>query len=185
MKARQRRILLIANFIHIFGLSMLAPMYALYGLHIGATAWEIGASWGLYNLVAGIMNIVFGMIEDRRAYNKRYIVLGYLFTAVGVAMFFMVTHPAQLYLVQAVNAVGLGLYMPAWKALYTAAEDNNKRASQWGLFDGSNMIAMAGAALLAGWLVNEGDFAALFGVIVGLYLISTMVIVPLAQKKPA
>lgn len=174
MKTKQRKILLVSNFLHIFGLSILAPVYALYGLKLGANAWQIGASWGLYNLVAGITVIIIGKMIDGNKRDKAFIITGYLITIVGIILFMFAKNPTQLYFIQIVNAVGVGFYMPAWKALYTRAENKGRLASQWGMFDGGNMIAMAGAAVIAGYLVNSNRYTIMFGVIIILYGLSTI-----------
>lgn len=173
-KQTQRRLLLYANFIHIFGLSILAPIYALYGLKLGATPWQIGASWGLYNLIAGLGNIIVGRWIDGTGRDRLFVVSGYFLTIIGIMLFLIAKTPRDLYIIQSVSALGLALYMPAWKALYTRCANRNKLASQWGLFDGSNMIAMAGAALIAGYLANINKYTLLFVVIIGLYAISTL-----------
>lgn len=173
-KQKQRRLLLYTNFVHIFGVSVLSPVYALYGLKLGATPFQIGASWAIYNLVAGVGNIIVGRWIDGAGRNRRFVVSGYCLTIVGVVLFLLAKTPSQLYIIQCVNAVGLALYMPAWKALYTKSENRNHLAGQWGLFDGTNMIAMAGAALLAGYLVNINEYTLMFLVIIAFYGLSTL-----------
>lgn len=182
MKKQQRTRLLIANTLHIFGISVLAPVYALYGLEVGANAWQIGASWGIYNLVAGISTILLGRFIDGVKRDKAFLVVGYLISILGISLFFFVQGPTQLYIVMAVNAVGVGFYMPSWKALYTKAENRGKIASQWGMFDGINMIAMAGAALTAGYLVNSGKYYLMFGLIIVLYSAATVFAFSLNEK---
>ncbi len=175
MKKQQRKRLLLANLLHIFGLSVLAPIYALFGLTVGANAWQIGASWGLYNLVGGISTIVIGRFIDGFKRDRLFVIIGYLITIVGISFFFFVSNPTQLYLVLTINAVGLGFYMPAWKSLYTKAETKGKLASQWGVFDGTNMIAMALAATLAGYLANTQRYNYIFVIIIIFYSLATLV----------
>lgn len=182
MKKKQRIRLLIANTLHIFGISVLAPVYALYGLKIGANAWQIGFSWGIYSMVAGISTILLGRLIDGVKRDKNFLVTGYIISIVGIALFFFVQDPTQLYAVMAINAIGVGFYMPSWKALYTKSENRDKIASQWGMFDGINMIAMAGAALTAGYLVNIGKYNIMFGLIIALYSIATIVALTLGEK---
>jgi MFS family permease len=182
MKRKQRRILLTSNILHIFGISILAPVYALYGLTVGANAWQIGASWAVYSFVAGISTIIIGRFIDGVKRDRLFIVVGYLITIIGIALFLFATNATQLYFIMAINAVGVGFYMPAWKALYTKAENKDKIASQWGVFDGTNMIAMAAAALLAGYLVNSGRYNLMFGVIILFYSIATIFVFQLKEK---
>lgn len=175
MKQQQRSRLLIANILHIFGLSVLAPIYALFGLTVGANAWQIGASWGLYNLIGGLSIIVIGRFIDGVKRDKLFVIIGYLITIVGISLFFFVSNPTQLYFILSINALGLGFYMPAWKSLYTKAETKGKLASQWGVFDGTNMIAMALAATLAGYLANTQRYNYIFVIIIIFYSLATLV----------
>lgn len=89
----------------------------------------------------------------------------------------------------AVKCTRVGFYMPVLKALYTKAESKGKIASQWGIFDGTNMIAMDAAALLAGYLVNSGKYNLMFGVIIVFYRRRNLICVStqrqvLAYTKP-
>ena len=151
---------------------MLATVYALYAVKIGATPLQIGISLGLYNLAAGLLVIVIGRFEDGSKRQGTMVVTGYAITILAVILFLFVTKPTQLYFVQIINAVGLGLYMPAWKSIYSRNELHGHEASQWGVFDGGNMIIMALAALTAGYLVNVGAYRSLFLVIAAFYTVA-------------
>lgn len=141
---------------------MLAPMYALYGISIGASIGVIGASWGLYNLVGGVTNVISGRLVDGVNRTGKIISLGYFITLIALLLFLRVKVPSQLFLVQAIHGLGVGIYMPAWKLLYTRNEDKKRVSSEWGIFDGGNMISMAIAATAAGLLVERWSYKVLF-----------------------
>jgi MFS family permease len=90
------------------------------------------------------------------------VVLGYFWLAIGALMFLLVKSPTSLYLVQAFNAIGTGLLLPAWKATYSHYQDKGKEASEWSLFDGGNMLCTAAAALAGGYIVKLYGFHMIF-----------------------
>lgn len=182
-KTNHRSVLLAANFLHIFGQSMLITIYALFALKIGTTPLQIGATIALFNLVAGFTNIITGRFEDGKARMKSFVLAGYLITLFAMILYLFVTKPSQLYAVQIIAAIGTGIYMPAWKSLYTRSQIKGKEASLWGLFDGGNMIAMAGGAAISGWLANSNDYNLIFISIVLIYSVATGFVIMLPTKS--
>lgn len=182
-KQKLRNTLLLANFLHIFGVSMLAPMYALYGVSIDASIEVIGGSWGLYNLVGGVTNIISGRLVDGISRTGKIISLGYFVTLLALLMFLGIKHPSQLFLVQAIHGLGVGIYMPAWKSLYTRNEDRKKISSQWGIFDGGNMISMAVAATAAGLIVDRWSYKILFLTTFAFYTLAFLVSTKIQKLK--
>ena len=183
MKSKQKSILLYSNFFHVFGQAMIASVFAIFALRIGASPWQIGLIIGLYNLTAGLVNIFVGRFEDGKARMKAFVLTGYLLTIISMILFIFVTKASELYYVQALTAIGVGIYSPAWKSLYTQSQTKGKEASLWGVFDGGNMIVYSGAAVIAGWLANMNAFHLMFMVVVVLYLISASFALALEIKR--
>lgn len=156
------RFLLICNYLNMLGFSMFAPLYALFALGIGAHSLDIGIGWAIYTILSGVLIIVFGRLEDRIP-NKVYLIIsGYFWLAIVSLLFLVVDSTSSLYLVLALNAVGLGMLMPASRAAFAAMEDKGREASEWSLFDGGNRVVMGLAAIIGGLLVKLEGFDAVF-----------------------
>lgn len=156
------RFLLLCNYLSTLGFSMFAPLYALFALGIGAEPLEIGIGWAIYTILSGILIITFGRLEDHAAHRIYLIIGGYFWLAVVTPLFLLVESTLSLYMVLAMSAIGVGMLVPASRAVFGAMEDKGREASEWSLFDGGVRIVMGLAAVLGGLLVKVGGFRAVF-----------------------
>lgn len=159
---RLPRILLISNYINLFGFALFMPLYALFARDVGATPFETGIAYGLYTGLAGVLMILIGRIEDHIKRKLHLIVFAYFWLACAALLFLFVDDPTSLYIVQGVNAIGAGMLMPAWKASFAKHQDKGKEASEWSLFDGGNYIGIAIAATIGGYVVKMYGFDTIF-----------------------
>ena len=157
-----QKLLLISNYVNLFGFALFSPLYALFALDIGAGAFQTGIAYGLYVGLAGVLIIVLGKLEDGSKHKRKLVVFGYFWLAFASLLFLLVKSPVSLYVVQAINAIGQGILIPAWKATYSHYEDKGKEASEWSLFDGGNLIFTAIAAVIGGYLVKLYGFHIIF-----------------------
>jgi MFS family permease len=167
------KFLLISDHLNIFAYSLFGPLYALFVLKIGGSAFHAGASWGLYMFIAGISMFYFSRFEDSSKKCRRtMIVISYFILAFGSLAFLLVRVPFQLYMVQIVNALGIGMLDPAWKAVYGKFEDKGKEAEEWALYEGVDKILIAIAALLGGIFITYLSFTYLFLIIFVIQIIA-------------
>ncbi len=152
------RILLIANFLNIFGYFLFAPLYAIFTQKIDSNLFIIASTYGIYAFVTGVSLLFFGKIEDSIRNKKRLVVVGYLILAFGAFSFIFVTTISQLIIVQIVNAIGTGIVTPIWKALYSQYQDKGKEAREWSFYDGGNAIIIGIASIVGGFIVSRYGF---------------------------
>lgn len=168
------RLLLLASYANNLGWAIYSPLYAIYVLEIGGSNFDISMIWGVYALVAGLLMIMFGKLENSKRYKPELmLVLGYGLFIIVAAAFLMVQNVAQMYVAQMLLAVAMGVMTPAAKLTYARAESRGEEAGQWGLFDGGNYILGAIAALAGGFLFKFGGFAAIFYVMLVIQVFST------------
>jgi MFS family permease len=179
------RFLLLSNYLNVFGFALFSPFYALFALRVGAGAFQIGIAWSIYMAVAGSLIIIIGRAEDRLPDKRKMVVSGYFWLSIGALLFLLVKSPTSLFLVLAINAVGPGILMPAWKSTYAHLEDRGKEASEWSFFDGGNMLCIALAALVGGYLVKEHGFRVIFVMMFIIQLIAALVSLKLLSANAA
>jgi predicted MFS family arabinose efflux permease len=159
------RLLLYSGHLNMFAYSLFGPIYAIFVLKVGGSTYHAGASWSLYMLVSGIAMLYFSRIEDNHKLYKNMIIISYFILAFGSLGFIMVKDPMQLYLIQTINAIGIGMLNPAWRTMYTKHEDVEKEAQEWAIYEGVDKILIAIAALLGGVFVTYYSFNLLFIII--------------------
>lgn len=177
------RFLLLCSYLNMLGFSMFAPLYALFALGIGAEPLEIGIGWAIYTILSGLLIIAFGRIEDRTPHRVHLIIGGYFWLAIVTLLFLLVENTAILYLVLAMNAVGVGMLVPASRAVFGALEDKGREASEWSLFDGGTRIVMGLAAIIGGLLIKVEGFKAVFILMFIIQLIAAVVSVRLLKYE--
>lgn len=170
------RTLLYSDHLNIFAYSLFGPLYAIFVLEIGGSAFHAGASWGFYMFIAGISMFYFSRIEDSCIKcRKKMIVTAYFILSIGSLGFILVQGPIELYIVQFINAIGIGMLDPAWKAIYGKTEDKGKEAEEWALYEGVDKILIAIAALLGGIFITYFSFRMLFVIIFAVQITAAFV----------
>ncbi len=184
---KELSLLLATNYLNWFSAGLLIPLYALFVLSLGGTPVDAGLTLGALYLEAGVLIIVFGKLGDN--FDKRKLVVaGYFISAIAFMSFYFVQNVGQLYFSQFLNALGIGVLFPAWKAVYSTLQDAGKEASEWAWFDGGNYIVWAIASLAAGLVYDYAGFGGLFALMAGTQLagalISLKLLFPKASSKP-
>ena len=176
------KILLLANFINIFGYAFFAPLYAIFAQKINANVFVIASSWGAYTITTGILMLIIGRLENSMPNKKYLVVLGYFILSFGALSFLLVQNTFQLFAVQLLNAIGTGIVTPAWKTLYSKSEDKGEETKEWSFYDGGNMLFIGMGSVIGGFLVKEFGFSALFVVIFFIQLTAAFISLNLLRK---
>ncbi|MBP7119418.1 MFS transporter [Candidatus Woesebacteria bacterium] len=176
------KILLLCSYINVFAYALFSPLYAVFVQRLDSNLLVISSTWGVYALFQGIVMILFGKIEDHFKDKRPMIVAGYLLLSVGALSFAFISTVTQLYLVQAINALANGILLPAWKSVYSKAQDKGKEAQEWSLFDGGNLILASIAAFVGGYIVTVVGFTWLFFIIFVFQLVTGLFSLSLLNK---
>lgn len=159
---KRSRSLLLANYLYMAGVGLLSPIYALYVLEIKGDEFIAGASWSLYLITAGLIMLFFGKKEDLAKSYKPFVTSGYFIASLSTFMYLIIDTVPQLFLLQIIHAVGIGLLTPSLRAAYTQLQDKKQKAHEWALFDGGLFILQGVAAFTGGALLSLFGFTSLF-----------------------
>lgn len=173
---RQSHILLFANYLYMAGVGLLSPIYALYVLDINGNEFIAGASWSLYLVVAGLVMIFFSKFQDLAKSYKPFLVAGYSLAAGSTLMYLIIDSVAELFILQFIHAIGIGLLTPSLRAAYTLLQNQKQKAHEWALFDGGLFILQGIAALIGGTLLALFGFTSLFLFMGVLQVVATLMV---------
>ncbi len=124
---RPLRILIVTNAILMFLVSLFAPFYAVFIASLGGGIALAGLSWALYQIVSGVLILLFSQWELKIKEPELLIALGYLLRGgVFLSYAFMETF-TQLFITQILWGIATALGTPAFDAVYashTTAEDS-------------------------------------------------------------
>lgn len=158
------------------GVGLLSPIYALYVLKIDGNEFIAGASWSLYLVTAGLIMLFFSKKEDLAKSYKPFLMSGYGIAALSTFMYLIINSVPQLFLLQFVHAIGIGLLTPSLRAAYTHLQNKKQKAHEWALFDGGLFILQGLAALTGGALLSLFGFTVLFIFMGTIQLVSAVLV---------
>jgi MFS family permease len=102
--------------------------------------------------------------------------------AVGALSYLLVHNIWQLFAVQAFSAIGLGMSMPAFRTLFTKAQDKGMITVEWSMADANIRFAMAAGATVGGLILKFGGFNDLFMLIAAFELFSAGIAMSLLNQ---
>jgi predicted MFS family arabinose efflux permease len=167
--------LLFANYLNFFAFAFFTPLFALFVTGLNPNPAVVGIAWGVNMYAAGAMILLFGRYENRIKNQEKLVVTGFFIMAVAFAGYILVDNLTELFLVQLINAVGLGMATPAWRTLYSKDEDKGRETVEWSFVDGGNRFFVATGAIAGGLILKYGSFQLLFAVMATIQLIAALV----------
>lgn len=155
------RFLLFVNLFSLAGYYIFVPLYAVFAAQFSISPKTISLIWGLYSLATACLILVFGRFENHKSKGKMA-VFGYFIYALGALSFLLVHNERMLVVVLLFNALGAGITLPAYKAMFARNNLKGRESEQWSWLDAGNMVAAALGASIGGLVIGEFGFRGLF-----------------------
>lgn len=173
------RILLFSDFFILLAAGMLTPIYAIFVEEIGGDILAASGAWALFTFTSGFLIWLFGKWEDKTKHLEKMVFWGYLIRCIAFLGYFFVANKYQLFGIQILLGIGMATSLPAYDSLYSKLLSKGKYASEWGTWEGVNLMAAAAAAIIGGVIANFFGFKILFLVmfasgLIGLIISSTL-----------
>jgi DHA1 family multidrug resistance protein-like MFS transporter len=161
IKQKRLKYLLLINLFSLIGFYTFAPLYAIFARGFSLNPKSISLIWGGYSLATAIFILLMGKLENKRK-KGRLVVTGYFIYSIGALLFLTVHSEKALIVVLAINALGAGITLPAYKTMFAHNESRGKESQQWSWLDAGNMFAAAIGAGIGGLIVGIYGFKGLF-----------------------
>jgi MFS family permease len=155
------RLLLWLDGFFFFSVGLLGPIYAIFVEQIGGDILDAGITFAVYSIGIGVFAWIVSRLEDRIKYQPAFLLIGYAIRALGIAGYLFVHSPMQLFLVQAIVAIGIALNSPVYDALFSKNLDRSRAASEWGDWEAMHYITTGVAAIVGAWIADSFGFRAL------------------------
>ncbi|MBU1290030.1 MFS transporter [Patescibacteria group bacterium] len=168
------------------GLGFMAPIFAIFLTEKiqGGNIAVVGYAAAIYWIILSLVVIPFGRYLDKNHGEKDdiwFIILGNFLAALAVCGYLLSFLPWHIYLCQVIYAIGMGMNIPGYTAIFTRHIDRGKEAFDWSVRAALIGFGSGIAGALGGVVANRFGFYILFiGVIVFL-LISAFL--PLLIRK--
>ncbi len=169
------RILILSDMSLLTGLGFMAPIFAIFLTNNikGGNVEVAGFAAATYWIVQSLIVVPFGKYLDKNhgEYDDLwFVIIGNFFSALAVFGYLVSSLPWHIYFLQVIYALGMGMNIPGYTAIFTRHVDKGKEALSWSTraaFVGAGS-GMAGA--LGGIIAHRFGFNTLF-IGVGIFII--------------
>ena len=161
------KFLVLSDLLFLGGWSLIQPIFAVFVINKveGATLITVGLVAGIYWLVKSLFQIPVANFLDRTEGEKDdfyALMLALVLAAVASFSFAFISKIWQLFLIQFIYAVSMGLYVPSWSGIFSRHLDEKRFSFDWSL--DSTFIGLVSffSAVLGGVLASWFGFSFIF-----------------------
>ena len=165
-------------------------LISLYALELGTSAFGIGVLISLYALFPLLLGVVAGRTSDRFGV-RRPMVYGSLGVGVGLALPFLITHTAVLYVSAAAIGMSFVFFNVAMQNLVPSipgkgqqAPDAEQRTRNVGNFSLGISVAQFCGPLLVGFSIDHLRYSATYGVLACISILPAIVLLMFPRLIP-
>ncbi len=155
------KMLLMASFIGTFAEGMLLPLWAVFTDKVGGSMLDAGVGYAIFSIATGVSVMVVGSTSFFERHCKWFLFWGFLLAGIGDLLYMLVHNKWELFAVQALIGVSLGIANPAWDALY-CDDDEKTSASKWSFWTGGISFVSGLSALFGSLIVKFYGFNTMF-----------------------
>lgn len=161
------KVLIISDVSLLTGLGFTAPIFAIFLTNNiqGGSIEVAGFAAAVYWIVESLVIIPFGKYLDKNHGEKDdlyFVIIGNLLAAFAVFGYIFSKFPWHIYFLQAVYAIGMGMNIPGYTAIFTRHIDKGKEAYDWSVRAALIGIGTGVAGGLGGIIANNFGFNVLF-----------------------
>lgn len=181
------RVLILSDAVLITGLGFVAPIFAIFIANNiqGGDVRVAGFAASTYWITLSLVLIPFGRYLDRKLGEKddlSFIIIGNALAAFAVFGYIFAYLPWHIYFLQAVYAIGMGMNIPGYTAIFTRHIDKGKEALSWSIRAALVGIGAGIAGSLGGLIAHRFGFDVLF-IGIGILLLLSASLPLLIQKE--
>ncbi|MDP3052337.1 MAG: MFS transporter [bacterium] len=169
------KILILSDMALLTGLGFVAPIFAIFLTNNikGGNIEVAGFAAAVYWIVKSLIIVPFGKYLDRNhgEYDDLlFVIIGNLFAAMAVLGYLFSSLPWHIYFLQAIYALGMGMNIPGYTAIFTRHIDKGKEAFEWSVRSALVGFGAGIASALGGIIAYRFGFNTLF-IGVGVFII--------------
>lgn len=173
------KVLIAADVALMSGLGLMAPVFAIFVADriVGGSLEVVGYAAAVYWITKSIVIIPFGVYLDRNHGEKDdllFVLIGSLLSAVAIFCYIYATSPLHVYFLEALYAIGMGMNIPGYTAIFTRHIDEGREAFDWSVRTALIGLATGGAGALGGVIAQKYGFNTLFVIVSAIVFVSAL-----------
>ena len=176
MRKEKLRALILAQTFLALSLGLIGPIYSIYFEKITNNTALVPILIGIYWVIIGILEPIFGHHIDRIGKAKSYLI-GSVTEAAAILLYPIADNVIILLLAQILAAIGYSIQTPASYALMADLTSKKSRGKEMGKIDGMFNIAYGISAIISAGVISLFGFGYLFIISAAVYILSGLVVV--------
>jgi len=161
------RILILSDVALLSGFGFVVPIFAIFLVDKiqGGSIEVVGYAAAIYWIVNSLVIIPCAKYLDKNRGEKDdlwFIVIGNVLAAASIIGYIFSYLPWHVYLLQAIYALGMGMNVPGYSAIFTRHIDKNREAFDWSVRTALIGLGSGVSGALGGIIANRFGFNVLF-----------------------
>jgi DHA1 family multidrug resistance protein-like MFS transporter len=149
MEKRVLVTLLLALFIALLGVGIIAPIIPIYAMDLGATGITLGLMIAAFSISRGVLQPVVGSLSDRHG-RKRFLVVGLLIYAAAGLAYLLATSVEHLIVIRLFHGVGSAMIVPIAMAYIGDLTPQGQEGKYMGILNIALFAGISGGPILGG-----------------------------------
>lgn len=174
--------LYLSVFVSVLGFSLVAPIFPLYVLDLGATHLMLGIIISVYGAVQLLTQIPAGRLSDLRG-RKPVLLIGLMTFAIMPLLYIYASNAYQLILIRIFGGIGASIVWPVAMALIVDSVEPSHRGLAMGWYNASFYSAVAVGPVIGSLLYGSFGLKAPF-LFWSLFAAAALVIVIFVVREP-
>lgn len=164
--------LILADLVFWSGWGLLSPIFGIFLIQNiqGAGLGIVGIASAIYWVLKSLLRIPLGIFLDQRKGEEDdfwFLVFGIILASLVPFGYLMARDCWHIFLLQALQAVGVAMFLSGWTAIFTRHIDQGKEATEWGLDATVVGLGIGIFGALGGMIAQVFGFKVIF-ILVGL-----------------
>ena len=185
------KILILSDVALIGGFGFVTPIFAIFLTNNiqGGSVEIVGFAASIYWIINSLVLIPFGRYLDKNHGEKDdlyFIIIGNILAAMVVMGYVFSSLPWHIYCLQAIYALGMGMNIPGYTAIFTRHIDKGNEAFDWSTRGALIGIGAGISGALGGIIAHNFGFEILFiGVSIFIFISAFLPLLILKNLKPS
>jgi hypothetical protein len=157
------KMLLLASFLGTFAECMLLPLWSTFTDKCGGSILDAGIGYAGFCIATGLVVMFVGSTKFYARNAKWMLLWGFAIAGIGDLLYLCVSNKYELFAVQALIGIALGVANPAWDSLFCDDESDDKSsAGRWSFWTGGVSFVSGLSALFGATIVRYYGFNTMF-----------------------
>ncbi len=165
---------------------LVSPLFAIFVVDKieGGSLLVVGIASGIALVLKSVLRIPIGIFIDKFDGEKDdyfCLVIGLFIAALTAFGFIFASKVWHIYLLQALQGIGVAVSLSAWSPIFSRHIDDKKRALEWGLDATAIGVGTGVTSIIGSWAVARFGFDSVFFCVGVIGIVGALILLPIKK----